>query len=282
MNKLLYNPLVTVIIPTYNSSDYISETIKSVLNQTYKNFELIIIDDGSTDKTVNILQDFANKDKRINYYQISHSGRPAIPFNYGLKIAKGKYVAFLGSDDIWEKEKLVEQVHYFEKHPKDVLVYSMSVTFGDVNIFSTMFEVLPLPFRAAKTRQDLIKIGNTLPASSVLARLDIIKKVGYHDNDPELKLEDYHLWLKMTEFGTMGFIPRIHVYYRVHKNQFSGGWEIRRERIKYLAKITGLPIPDYKEIRNSGLLFLLVRNLIHYLTFIFVYTAQLLFRIFRR
>lgn len=268
MNKPDINPFVSILIPTYNSSQYISDTIMSVIDQSYKNFELIIIDDESTDNTLDILDYFKEKDARISYYQIKHSGRPSIPFNYGLKLAKGKYVAFLGSDDIWEKEKLSAQVYYLENHYEAVLVYSMSVTFGDVNILSPKYEVLPLPFRAARTKDDLVKIGNTLPASSVLARLEIVKKVGYHDEDPALELEDYHLWLKMTSYGIMGFIPRIHLYYRVHQNQFSGNWEIRRERIKYIARKTGLPIPNYKEIRNGGLLFLMARNFIHFFIFI--------------
>jgi len=282
MSELKENPLVTVLIASYNSSDYISETIDSVLNQTYKNFELIVVDDGSTDNTIDILESFSKKDQRVKFYEISHSGRPAIPFNYGLRIAKGKYAAFLGSDDIWKKEKLNEQIKYLEKHLEDVLVYSMSVTFGDVNIFSPLYEVLPLPFRAAKNKQDLINIGNTLPASSVLARLDIIKKVNYHDEDPELKLEDYHLWLKMTDCGTMGFIPKILVYYRIHKNQFSGNWDERRNRIKYLAKKTGLPIPEYKEIRNRGLILRIVRNLVHYSIYALTELLSLFGKLFKK
>ncbi len=263
-----YNPLVTVLIPTYNSSLYLKETLDSVLDQTYTYFELIVVDDESTDNTLDILTEYTIKDKRVKFFQIKHSGRPAIPFNYGLHRANGKYVAFLGSDDLWKKEKLVEQVRFLENNPKKVLVYSMSVTFGAVNIFSSKYEVLPLPFRVAKTRHDLVKFGNTVPASTVLARLEIIIKAGYHDEDPELKLEDYHLWLKMTEFGDMGFIPRIHLNYRIHDNQFSGSWKIRRERIKYLALKTGLPIPDYKEMRNKGFISLLIRNTIHFLIYL--------------
>ncbi len=264
MKNSYENPLITVLIPAYNSSDYIEETINSVLSQTYKNVELIVIDDESTDNTLDILEKLSKADKRISYFQIKHSGRPAIPFNHGLRKAKGKYVAFLGSDDLWHKEKLADQVRYLEKNPSKVLVYSLSITFGKVNIFSPNYEMLPLPFRAAKTRTDLINIGNTVPASSVLARLDVVMKAGCHDEDPELMLEDYHLWLKMSEYGDMGFIPKIHLYYRVHDKQFSGDWETKRKRLKYLAEKTGLPLPEYKEFRNRGLVILMVRNFFHF------------------
>lgn len=280
MKNIADNPLVTVLIPAYNSSAYIEETVNSVLSQTYKNFELIIIDDESTDDTLNVIDRLSKKDNRISFFQIQHSGRPAIPFNHGLRAAKGKYVAFLGSDDLWSKYKLQEQVEFLEKNPDKVLVYSMSITFGNVNVFSPKYEVLPLPFRAAKTHSDLIRIGNTVPASSVLARLDVVIKSGCHDEDPELMLEDYHLWLKMTEYGDMGFIPKIHLYYRVHDKQFSGDWQAKRARLKYLAMKTGLPIPEYKEYRHKGIVILMVRNVIQssiYLIFsLYTYVCNIL------
>ena len=93
----------SVILVTYNSSRYIEESISSVLNQTYKNFELIIIDDGSTDKTINIIKKF--KDNRIKYKYQTNQG-PSKARNFGIKISKSRWICFIDADDYWNKNKL--------------------------------------------------------------------------------------------------------------------------------------------------------------------------------
>lgn len=100
--------LVSVIIPTYNRSDLIKETINSVLNQTHKNFELIMVDDGSTVNTKTVIESF--KDNRIKYILQKHHGLLAVARNNGLKVAIGEYIAFLDSDDIWLTNKLEKQI----------------------------------------------------------------------------------------------------------------------------------------------------------------------------
>jgi len=179
--------LVSVVIPTFNSGKFITDTLKSVLNQTYANFEIIVIDDGSTDNTVSILKNLTNNDKRINYYKIKHSGRPAIPRNFGIEKSKGEFIAFLDADDLWDKNKLATQISEFEKHPDYVFLYSMSVSFGNVTLFSPNYEVLPLLHKAVKTGNDLLKIGNSITCSSVLVKKEALQKVNGFDDDEKLK-----------------------------------------------------------------------------------------------
>lgn len=264
-------PLISVVIPTFNSGNFIRETIETVLNQTYKNFEIIVVDDESTDNTVSILEELSGKDERITYYQIPHSGRPSVPRNYGVEKSNGKYIAFLDSDDIWIKDKLEKQISEFKKNPDYVFVYSMSVTFGDVNIFSPHYEVLPLLYKVCKTKHDLINKGNSITCSTVLIKKEYFQKVGGFDEDINLKaVEDYDLWIRLSELGSFGFVPRIQTYYRVHGKQSSADWQTKQDRLKYLSDKRGWNLPGYKYYRNKGLLFLLIRNAVHYSIFLFV------------
>ncbi|MBQ2068114.1 MAG: glycosyltransferase family 2 protein [Paludibacteraceae bacterium] len=104
--------LVSIIMPTYNCGSFITESIRSVLAQTYKNWELLIVDDCSTDNTAEIVADF--KDSRIHYQRNEHNFGAAITRNKALRMAKGRYIAFLDSDDIWLPEKLERQITYMQ------------------------------------------------------------------------------------------------------------------------------------------------------------------------
>lgn len=264
------SPLVSVIIPSFNSDKYIKDTINSVLNQYYRNFEIIVVDDGSTDNTGAIVKDMSLLDSRITYYTIQHSGRPSVPRNYGIKKASGGLIAFLDSDDLWTKEKLSCQVKHLNDDPGVSFVYSMSFTFGDVNIFSEYFELFPLPFRVAHNRSELIKKGNTIPVSSVMVRKEVLEAEKGFDESSDLKaVEDYDLWLRLSAKYRFHFIPRIHLYYRIHPGQSSADWNKKQERLKILAEKRNIGIPEYKYFRKKGPVILLIRNLVHLLFYMY-------------
>ncbi len=256
-------PLVSVVIPAYNAGQYIGETIGSVLNQSYQEFEIIVVDDASTDNTLQVVREIAVQDNRIKIIEFPHSGNPSVPRNKGVREAKGKYIAFLDADDIWVSSKLEEQLKLFRENNGIALVYSASLTFGDVTPFSPYYELLPLPGKESLIYNDLIYRGNTITCSSVLVTKAIIESAGYYDEDPELKVEDYDLWIRIAKIAGIAFIPAIHVYYRIHTSQFSADWELKSSRTKYLAKKRNLPLPEYRFTRNRGLMFLLLRNAIH-------------------
>ncbi len=110
------SPKVSVIIPTYNRADLLPRAIDSVLNQTYRDLELIIVDDGSTDNTKEIVEKYQKKDERIKYLWEENSGGPARPYNLALKQCQGEFIAFLDSDDVWLPEKLERQINFIEKN----------------------------------------------------------------------------------------------------------------------------------------------------------------------
>ena len=108
--------LVSIIMPSYNTAKYIGESIRSVQNQTYENWELIIIDDCSTDNSEEILKKYSLEDNRICYLKNEKNSGAAVSRNRGLRKAKGKWIAFLDSDDLWDKEKLEKQINFMLKN----------------------------------------------------------------------------------------------------------------------------------------------------------------------
>jgi glycosyltransferase involved in cell wall biosynthesis len=264
------NPLISVVMPAYNSSKFIGEAAESALKQTYQNIELIIVDDGSTDNTLAVAEDLSDKDKRVKVYSIPPAGRPSVPRNYAISKAEGEYIAFLDSDDVWTKNKLKDQLDVLRNNPDAGFVYSVSKTFGDVNLFSPYYEVLPLFFRAARRREDLLKIGNTIPLSSTVVKAELLREAGGFDEDPELKVEDYDLWLRLSSMRPFIFIPKLHVYYRIHSGQFSSDWETKKSRLQYLEKKRGIKLPLYKQRRTKGGIYLFIRNVIHFKVYMFM------------
>lgn len=106
--------LVSIIMPTYNCANFIDKSIESVINQTYKNWELIIIDDCSTDNTEEIVKKYIKEDSRIIYHKLPTNSGAAVARNHGIAMAKGSYIAFLDSDDLWAKDKLEKQLKFMK------------------------------------------------------------------------------------------------------------------------------------------------------------------------
>jgi len=119
---------VSVVVPTYNRAHLIAETIQSVIDQTYSNWELIIVDDGSEDDTKNIVDKF--KDKRIQYFAIDHCGIFGKVRNVGMQRAKGDVIAFLDSDDLWKPDKLSFQLSILKQDPDAGFIFGHSEQFG--------------------------------------------------------------------------------------------------------------------------------------------------------
>lgn len=111
MNK----DLVSIIVPVYNAERFISDTINSVINQSYNNWELILVNDCSNDKSENIIKSYSEKDKRINLINNSVNSKAAISRNNGIKKAKGRFICFIDADDLWDKEKIEKQVCFMKK-----------------------------------------------------------------------------------------------------------------------------------------------------------------------
>jgi len=184
-------PKISVIIPTYNKAQYLKEAIESVLNQAYKEIEVIVIDDGSTDDTGEVIKSF--DDTRIIYFFQKNKG-PAAARNSGLKKAKGRYVAFLDSDDLWLSGKLKRQMDFIEKNPEIELLGTGCYEITDKGkiIGKKIF-----PIKNKILQKDLIKY-NPFIQSSIIIRREVFGKVGLY-NQKFRESEDYDLWLRIAE-----------------------------------------------------------------------------------
>jgi glycosyltransferase involved in cell wall biosynthesis len=196
VNKI---PVFSVIIPLYNSEKHIKNTIQSVLNQTYDSWELIVVDDCSTDNSREIVREIERNDRRIRLITSDKNfGGPAKPRNIGIKSSQGKYIAFLDSDDIWYSDKLDVCLQCFND--------SVDVVYHDLVIFGNKRKYFRNKLRGRKLKvpvlEDLLVNGNGLNNSSVVVRHEIIKKVNYIDESKDvIAAEDFNLWLKIASIS---------------------------------------------------------------------------------
>lgn len=217
-SKLPKVPLISVVIPTYNSAHYLGNAIKSVFNQTYTNWELLVVDNHSTDDTDQILAEFSNL--RMNVFKVINSGSIAISRNKGCAHAKGEWLAFLDSDDYWAEDKLQICSKYF--------LPDVDLIYHDLKIFDESLK--RQVNKKIKSRQlktpvtiDLLLKGNTIATSSVVVRKTAIDSVEGMNEAPELiGTEDYNTWLKISQ-RTNGFkhIGKTLGYYRLHEANIS-------------------------------------------------------------
>jgi glycosyltransferase involved in cell wall biosynthesis len=197
--KKIYNnetPLVSIVLPTYNHGLYICRAIDSVLNQTYKNWELIIVDNYSTDETEILVSEY--KDSRIQYFKNHNHGIIAISRNFGIKKSNGDWIAFLDSDDWWKRNKLEYCMFYAIFKNADILYH-------DLILINKNFRKYFL--RNAKSRNltkpifyDLLINGNAILNSSVVVKKQILQKVGLlSQSNDKFTWEDYDCWLKISQ-----------------------------------------------------------------------------------
>ena len=212
------NPLVSVVIPTYNHARYLGFALQSVLNQTYTNWEAIVVDNHSTDNTDEVIKSFANP--RITYLKIHNHGVIAASRNAGIRAAKGEWVAFLDSDDWWTNNKL--QVSFERVDEKVDLVYHDMEIVGDQ----------PRAFRRKTIKSwqvkppvliDLLLKGNAIVNSSVLVRKRLLKQIdGFNESRAMIASEDFNAWLRIAQLSNQFlWIPHRLGFYLKHDNNIS-------------------------------------------------------------
>lgn len=191
-------------MPAYNAAPYIAESIRSVIEQTYKDWELIVIDDGSTDGTAGVAGDLAKDDDRIKVISGSNLGQGRAR-NVALAHARGKWVAFLDADDLWLPDKLVRQLRAAHRTNADV-VFSDGWIFieDDSSDESRSFDTITGEFDGARMFRLLFE-KNRIPMPSVLVRRRTLEEVGFFSGDERWNrnCEDYELWLRLAEHGAV-------------------------------------------------------------------------------
>lgn len=214
--------LVSVVIATYNRSKYLPVAIRSVLQQTYSNFEIHVVDDGSTDDTPIVMRQFATN-HAIRYHRQNNGGQ-AKAKNVGIKEAKGDYVAFLDADDMWVSDKLEKQLPCFENSPNVGVVYT------NVQCIDEEGHLLPTPSRAHYTGRITgpLLIDNFVTGMASIVRKECFEEVGVFDESLPMGI-DYDLWLRISVKYEFAYLNHVTYLYRQWPGQMSHNHSKRYE-----------------------------------------------------
>jgi glycosyltransferase involved in cell wall biosynthesis len=222
MSKQL--PLVTVLMPVYNGELYLKEAIESILAQTYKNFEFIIVNDGSTDKSQKIIQSFT--DKRIRPITLKKNQGLSNALNTGLDTAAGKYIARMDCDDLSGPERLEKQVKFLEANP-------------DYGIVGTLFALMSKtrkfgPIGGVKLTEDEdlkfgLLFGNVYVHGEVMVRAALLNKHNLRYDPAYNPCEDYELWCRLSKFTKFKTLPDVLYYYMMNPGGMTGSGKARMD-----------------------------------------------------
>jgi len=209
----MIKPKVSVIIPAFNVANTIQETLRSVFFQTYDNFEVLVVDDGSTDDTLTILQEEANLHENLRIFTKKNGG-PASARNIGLRNAQGEYIAFIDGNDLWVPEKLTEHVQYMDEHSDIGYSYTDAECFRIANGKHTNVRNF-----VCAVQGDVFKNqfwSNFIINSTVIMRRSCIETVGLQDETQSfIGVEDFDYWLRLNREFKLGCVSKILTKYRL-------------------------------------------------------------------
>ncbi|MCH8012521.1 MAG: glycosyltransferase [Candidatus Marinimicrobia bacterium] len=209
-------PFFSVVIPTYNCAKFLKRALTSVFSQTYQNFEVIVVDNSSTDNTENVIKSFA--ENRMNVIEVNNNGIIAYSRNKGIKNAKGDWIAFLDSDDVWKPNKL-EKVRDVIDHNSEVILVCHDEWHVHKGKIKNRLKYGP----AGPDMYDrLIFKGNCISTSAVCLRKDIaIKSGGFSERKAFVTVEDYEYWIRLTQEGKFYFINEVLGEWHTHGKNYS-------------------------------------------------------------
>lgn len=218
MNKP--SPLISIIIPLYNTENYIADTLNSIAKQTYKNYEVIVVDNASTDSSVEIVNSYTELFASLKVIRRKeNSGGPAAPRNVGIENAKGEYVAFLDSDDVWHSDKLEKQVQFMIKYNYNFSSTAIVRIDGDGKLYRHNLDSLRRDLKISclpndKLEYELFK-NNFITLSSTLIKKEFLEL--FNEEASFIGVEDYQLWFRLInkEGCRYGMLPELLVDYRV-------------------------------------------------------------------
>lgn len=238
------NPKVSVIMPSYNKEKYIAAAIESVLNQTFKNFELIIIDDMSNDRSVEIIQMYP--DKRIRFFQNDENIGISQNRNRALDLAKGEYIALLDADDISTNIRFEKEVEYLDNHPDIDVVFGEFLEIDEEdNIKETYF----VPMKNPAYIKARLMVQDIIPNGSCMYRKNFVDQHNIRYRDGYLGMDDYLFWVECSLYGSITGLSELFLYWRNTKNNGTNTY-------KYSAEYQAKRYEKYSEI----LIFALRRN----------------------
>lgn len=216
------HPTISVCVPIFNGSKYIKKTLDSLIQQTYQNWEAIIIDDESQDDTVEIIKPFLKKEKRFRFFQNSQNIGMVKNWNKTLDYVQGEYVCFLHQDDFYDKSFLHETLDYFQKNPSLGMVFTANY---NVNQRGKPFEI-NRPFNRNQILdledfvQNLHQKGNFIKFPTVVIKSQVYQEIGKYDENLHLTV-DLEMWLRISLSYQIGYLNQNLVFYRLHQTNVS-------------------------------------------------------------
>lgn len=215
-------PLVTIGVALYNHERYIETCLESLLQQSYPNLQIIVIDDGSEDRSYEIARECCEQHGRRSDCTITTRANRGLcnTLNEIAKLAAGTYISFVGSDDYWMPNKIADQVAYLEAHPEITLVHSNSIK---VDAAGKTLKKIDYSKRinSGNVFSALVRRTGGINTPSHLYRTSVYNDIGYYD--PAFRFEDTDFWLRLTKNHQVGFINAFHTYYRWHGSNMSHG-----------------------------------------------------------
>lgn len=235
------HPTVSVVIPTYNRQDFLKKTVESILSQTFTDIEVIIVSNGFNDKNRQTIESF--RDPRLFYADQENSGGPSSPRNHGIRLSRGKYIAFCDDDDLWMPDKLKKQVDALENNPEYGLSYSKMMRFDDEREWALAHEEGPADL-------DSLLKNNTVPISSVLVKKDLLDKYGgFSEGKLVGTSEDYEFLLRLAPSTKFFFINEYLIRYWSGNNRTTNLVPSAKEILIHQKYILGCYFLAWKKTR---------------------------------
>ncbi len=221
-------PLISVIMPVYNGEKYLRKSIECILNQTLKDFEFIIINDGSTDKSEQIIKSY--KDQRIIYRKNSKNLNLVKTLNKALKIAKGKYIARMDADDISLPQRFEKETAFLDQNPEYGVV---GCYFAVINDEEVPFEIGGVKLREDNDLKIALSVSSVFANGETMIRHELIKKHKLKYHGSKIPCEDYRFWVEIAEYTKFRVLPELLYIYRIHANSFSSTrWDFMQREVK--------------------------------------------------
>jgi hypothetical protein len=239
------SPTISVVMPVYNSAEFLAESIESILAQSYNDFEFIILDDGSTDQSWEIIQDYASKDIRIKTHQNDCNKGIFFTRNLGLDKSTGKYIGVMDADDISLPDRFTKQFAFLDSHPDIDVLGGQIIKFGQA---AQSGKKSNYPLTPGGVRWGLVS-GCQLAHSTVMMRSHLFSVEGFQYREFKVA-QDYDLWTRLSPGHNIANLSDVLVQYRVHQSSISGtnGLLQKHETIRiikeYVRNMSGINLPE--------------------------------------
>lgn len=236
------SPQVTVLMTVFNGEKYLKEAVESILDQTFKNFELLVVNDGSTDQTASILQNLQSKDPRIRVLEQENRGI-VFSANRGIQEAKGKYIARMDSDDWSFSDRLRSQVDFLDRHPDIVMVagaFEVMDSNGEVR-FRKRVLLDPVDLEGA------LWVRNPIGHGSVMYRTEAVRSI--HGYRGEGQAEDYEIYSRLVAIGKIAGLPQLVYKYRIHSGSVTSLDRDKQMKmlVEYIERRWRIAVPEFRD-----------------------------------